>query len=60
MTRENKLFVIRSNVATHGEFFAWTQETKRLMRTIGRMGMSYEHRRAIKRQAYFNVLHAIK
>ena len=60
MTRDNKLFVIRSNVAVHGEHFAWAQETKRLMRAIGHKGMSYEHRRCIKRQAYFNVMHAIK
>ena len=60
MTRDNKLFVIRSNVAVHGEYFAWAQETKRLMRAIGHKGMSYEHRRCIKRQAYFNVMHAIK
>ena len=60
MTRNNKLFVIRSNVATHGEYFAWVHETKRLMRAIGHKGMSYEHRRGIKRQARYNVLHAIK
>lgn len=59
MTRDNKLFVIRSNVATHGKYFAWVQETKRLTRAIGHKGMSYEHRRAIKRQAYYNVLHAL-
>ena len=60
MTRDNKLFVIRSNVETHGEYFAWVQETRRLMRAIGHKGMSYEHRRAIKRQACLNVIHAIK
>ena len=60
MTRENKLFVIRSNVEVHGEYFAWVHETKRLMRAIGHKGMSYEHRRAIKRQAHYNVIHAIK
>ena len=60
MTRENKLFVIRSNVEVHGEYFALVHETKRLMRTIGHKGMSYEHRRAIKRQAHLNVLHAVK
>ena len=60
MTRENKLFVIRSNIEVHGEYFALVHETKRLMRTIGHKGMSYEHRRAIKRQAHLNVLHAVK
>ena len=60
MTRDNKLFIIRSNANTHGKYFAWVYETKRLMRTIGHKGMSYEHRRALKKQAYINVLHAIK
>ncbi len=60
MARDNKLFVIRSNVEVHGERFAWLHEAKRLMRTIGHKGMSYEHRLALKRQAYLNVLHAIK
>ena len=60
MTRNNKLFVIRSNVATHGEYFALVQETKRLMRVMGYKGMSYELRRNIKRLALLNVLHAIK
>lgn len=60
MTRNNKLFVIRSNVATHGKYFAYQHEVKRLMRAIGNKGMGYEHRRGIKRQAYLNVLAAIK
>ena len=60
MTRDNKLFVIRSNVAAHGTYFAWCQEIRRLMKVIGHAKMSYEHRRGIKRQAYFNVMHAIK
>lgn len=60
MTRNNKLFVIRSNVEVHGKYFAWMHETKRLMRAIGHKGMSFEHRHAIERQAYLNVLHAIK
>ena len=59
MTLENKLFVIRSNVNTHGKYFAYQHEVKRLMRAIGHKGMSYEHRRALKKQAYLNVLHAI-
>ena len=60
MTRENKLFVIRSNVEVHSKYFAYQHEVKRLMRVIGHKGMSYEHRRALKKQAYLNVLHAIK
>ena len=60
MTRNNKLFIIRSNVAVHGAYFAWHQEIRRLMKAIGHAKMSYEHRRGIKRQAYYNVLHAIK
>ena len=60
MTRDNKLFVIRSNVEVHGECFAWLHETRRLIHALGHKGMSYEHRCALKRQAYFNVIHAIK
>lgn len=59
MTRDNRLFIIRSNVATHGKYFAYQHEIKRLTRIFG-SNKSYEHRRAIKRQAYYNVLEAIK
>ena len=59
MTRNNKLFVIRSNVATHGKYFAYQHELKRLTRIFG-SNKSYEYMRAIECQAYLNVLHAIK
>lgn len=59
MTRANKEFIIRSNVSVHGVYYAWKVETGRLMRTIGHKGMTYEHRRSIKRQAYYNVKYVI-
>lgn len=59
MTRANKEFIIRSNVSVHGVYYAWTIETKRLMRTIGHKGMSHAHRLAIKRQAMYNVRHVV-
>lgn len=59
MTRNNKEFCILSNVEVHGAYYAYTIESKRLMRTIGHKGMTYEHRRSIKRQAYYNVKYVI-